>query len=149
MEKKICTKCKEEKTLDKFLFRNKEEKTYHSACADCYKEIRRKSYLKNKQTTLDRNKRNHAKSREWFREYKGTLKCNRCPESHPATLDFHHVDSDEKRKNVSKMVNEGYSIKMIKGEIAKCEVLCANCHRKHHWNERVKLVKLKSDESDL
>jgi len=32
------------------------------------------------------------------------------------------------------MVSEAYSIKKIKEEIKKCNIFCANCHRKKHYN---------------
>jgi len=57
--------------------------------------------------------------------------CARCPERHPAALDFHH-ESDDKEKAVSQMINKcGWEKLMV--EIDKCTVLCANCHRKHHF----------------
>lgn len=136
METKVCTKCKEEKTLDNFLFRNKKQGARHSACSECYKEQRRNSYLRTKKTTLDRNKKNRKKNKEWFDEYRLSLKCNRCPENHPATLDFHHINPKEKTKEVCILVAEGYGIERIMEEINKCEVLCSNCHRKHHYEER-------------
>lgn len=34
------------------------------------------------------------------------------------------------------MVKNGLSIETIMSEVAKCEVICANCHQIHHYNER-------------
>ena len=67
-----------------------------------------------------------------LREYKKTLACVRCGETHWATLDFHHDDPAEKDGTVSYLVNSGYSWARIREEIDKCTVLCSNCHRKHH-----------------
>jgi transcription elongation factor Elf1 len=67
-----------------------------------------------------------------LREYKKTIACARCGESHWAALDFHHEDPAEKDDAVSHLVNNGYSWARVKAEIDKCTVLCANCHRKHH-----------------
>lgn len=88
-------------------------------------------------------KRNHlagvlkrrSEVREWLQGYKKTLKCNRCEEDHPATLDFHHEDGSRKEYPVSELISRGWSKKRIQEEIEKCEVLCANCHRKHHAEE--------------
>jgi hypothetical protein len=37
---------------------------------------------------------------------------------------------------ISEMVAGGYPIATIQKEIDKCDVLCANCHRKKTMNER-------------
>lgn len=58
--------------------------------------------------------------------------CNRCSEARPPCLDFHH-DGDEKSDSVSALVTDGRPTFEILCEIAKCTVLCANCHRKEHY----------------
>ena len=73
---------------------------------------------------------------EWLREYKSALKCARCPESHPACLQFHHKDPAQKDMAVSNAVRS-WSQKRLMEEIEKCEVLCANCHAKEHYQEAV------------
>lgn len=140
MNKKICIKCDDKKEIEEFPFRNKEKNIRHSICKECWKEIRKKSYNKNKKTTLDRNKRNKKKSRVWYNEFKSNLKCNRCPENHPACLEFHHVDPTKKEFTISILIGTTYSIKKIIKEIEKCEILCANCHRKHHYEEKNKTI---------
>jgi hypothetical protein len=42
-------------------------------------------------------------------------------------LDFDHLK--DKKYNISRMIHDGFSWAAIKKEIAKCEVVCANCHR--------------------
>jgi hypothetical protein len=87
-----------------------------------------------------RDMRKRAEMRRWFIDYKATQHCELCGESHPATLDFHHVDPGTKVAEVSVMVSKvpRYSKALILVEIGKCRVLCANCHRKEHWNEAPK-----------
>src|SRR5271166_4564079 len=70
---------------------------------------------------------------DWVRELKKALKCNRCPESFWACLDFHHTDPAEKDLSVAQAVRHSWSKERILAEIAKCEVLCKNCHAKEHW----------------
>jgi hypothetical protein len=41
-----------------------------------------------------------------------------------------------KRGNVSDMVNNGWSMDTIVAEIAKCDVVCFNCHMKRERNRR-------------
>jgi hypothetical protein len=71
----------------------------------------------------------------WFNRYKRTLACNFCGVSHPACLQFHHRDGSDKYKEVGNLVYHVTNIDKLKREIDKCEVLCANCHAKHHWKE--------------
>ena len=55
--------------------------------------------------------------------------CVDCGESDLVVLDLDHVRG-EKIKTVTDMVRGGWSIAKIDIEIAKCEVRCANCHRR-------------------
>lgn len=73
--------------------------------------------------------------KRWFAQYKAGLNCERCGEPDPACLEFHHKNPAEKEGLVSYMVAQAYSLTRIRAEIAKCEVLCSNCHRKHHARE--------------
>ena len=72
----------------------------------------------------------------WLEELKGALVCNRCGEDHPGCLVFHHTDPAMKELGIADAVRRGWSRARIESELAKCEVLCANCHVKHHAQER-------------
>lgn len=52
-----------------------------------------------------------------------------CGEADPIVLEFDHVRG-EKADNISRMVHGTRSIAAIQAEIDKCEVVCANCHRR-------------------
>ncbi len=54
----------------------------------------------------------------------------------PAVLTFDHIRG-KKKKDVSKMVAEGYSIEAIQQEIGKCEIVCANCHMRREQRRAV------------
>lgn len=95
------------------------------------RECRIRWYANNKESERQHVKRRKLEIKKWFKEYKNKLKCSKCPENYSACLDFHHKGN--KDMLIPKMVAEGYSIKRILIEIAKCEVLCANCHRKKHY----------------
>ena len=84
---------------------------------------------------VENNKRLRQSKYEWVNALKASLKCARCSEDHPACLEFHHRDRGEKRATIS-LVIWRWSRKRIEAEIAKCDVLCANCHRKLHYDER-------------
>lgn len=65
--------------------------------------------------------------------------CIRCPEKHPACLDFHHRNGKkDKLGHIGQFRRFGHE--QLLAEIAKCDVLCSNCHRKHHHKERSKLM---------
>mgnify|MGYP003631600115 CR=1 FL=1 len=53
---------------------------------------------------------------------------------HPHALHFDHIDIKNKKKEVSGLVT--YSLSIIKNEIRKCRVLCANCHAVHTATQR-------------
>lgn len=91
-------------------------------------------YRKNKDKLQANNKAYKLKIRKWFKAYKKTLKCLKCGETHWACLEFHHVKNNKSRA-VSTMASAGYSKDKIMKEINKCQVLCANCHRKVHHKE--------------
>ncbi|MDS0296085.1 homing endonuclease associated repeat-containing protein [Halogeometricum luteum] len=82
--------------------------------------------------TLDKR----AKLRAWVYGLKRERGCTRCSESDPVCLDFHHRDGVEKTANVSELVSNERSRDTIRAEIRRCDVLCANCHRKEHAHYR-------------
>jgi hypothetical protein len=93
-------------------------------------------YPSHKEERIKRSREQKRKIREWYRAYKSTLQCVDCGQDHPATLEFHHLDPALKDVEVSRLIEESTSLRRLKDEMAKCVVLCANCHRIRHWNER-------------
>jgi hypothetical protein len=80
-----------------------------------------------------RQKARRHELRDWLNELKSSMKCEKCEETHIGCLQFHHLG--DKDVEVSVMVSNGFGKERILAEIAKCIVLCANCHAKHHWND--------------
>jgi hypothetical protein len=56
--------------------------------------------------------------------------CQQCGETHPRCLDYHHRDRATKHLAISVLKSRSYSLEILKAEIEKCDLLCANCHRK-------------------
>lgn len=48
-------------------------------------------------------------------------------------MDFDHRDPATKTKAVSQLISECRSMDIILEEIAKCDLVCANCHRIRTW----------------
>ena len=64
-----------------------------------------------------------------IREYKESFGCIDCGEKYPYyMLDLDHITND-KKFSVSSYRSYTSDINVIKDEISKCEVVCANCHR--------------------
>jgi hypothetical protein len=67
--------------------------------------------------------------------YKGG-KCEKCGYNKcPAAFDFHHLDPSEKEFSIAPKVRKGWT-KELTRELDKCVLLCANCHRETHWEEK-------------
>ena len=82
------------------------------------------------------NKAWSAKARAEFMAWKATLSCSVCGENHPATLDFHHHTPHPDNLKINHLM-KSKRFSFARKEIEeKCTVLCSNCHRKHHWEER-------------
>lgn len=75
------------------------------------------------------DRENKQKKLAAVRGYKSALGCARCNEREPVCLDFHHTKND-KEKEISALMSCSWA--RLWGEIEKCIVLCANCHRKEH-----------------
>lgn len=121
---KICSKCKinkEDTEFNKNGIAPNGTQRYRYECKDCYNAKKRKSYSVSK-----------TRVTELIKEYFGILECSKCGYNKcKGALDLHHVDPSIKDKNIAKMTT--YSVEKIKAEIAKCILLCANCHRELHY----------------
>ena len=63
--------------------------------------------------------------------------CIKCGEKDPACLDFHHRNGKADKLGHIGVIRR-LGIDRLYAELVKCDVLCANCHRKHHRDERNK-----------
>ena len=61
-------------------------------------------------------------------DYKLSKGCADCGyKDHPAALEFDHLPGTKKLFNIGQ--GRGHTLEAVRAEIAKCEVVCANCHR--------------------
>lgn len=128
-----CSTCKRNLAIDAFSKNKSKKNGVNTKCKECQRKYFKKHYDTNTDYYLRKASSKRDETREWFKNYKSTCCCARCPENHPSCLDFHHIDPNSKLKPVSQMIGTGVSIETILEEIAKYIVLCANCHRKLHW----------------
>ena len=103
------------------------------------REYRRKKYHENREEnsrkTQERKKKYVDACRKYIRHYKETHPCVDCGESDWVTLDFDHVRG-EKKFVISAVGRKVFSLEKVKAEIEKCEIRCANCHRRKTFAER-------------
>jgi len=128
---KTCTKCKLEKADEEFNFKYKDKGIRSGTCRQCNAEYKTQYYRDTKNAHKLRNDATNRRNIKYVQDYKSANPCIVCKEAEPICLDFHHVDPSEKTENVSSLLRKG-SINAVKEEIAKCVMLCANCHRKLH-----------------
>ena len=96
------------------------------------RRYQREWYRKNRELHLARVQRVIRRLREATKKYVDNCKrrpCADCDATYPPyVMDFDHV-RDEKVANLSQLRNGRATWETINAEIAKCDVVCANCHR--------------------
>jgi hypothetical protein len=151
VQTKICSTCKKNQKASQF----RRIKGYLvSPCHTCRREYQRQwaaqnpakvkaaaeKWKKNHQEYLRLAARNRRLKTLEYARFRQGLKCLKCGEDHPACIDFHHRDPATKEFNISQGWRWGYPLERLKKEIEKCDILCSNCHRKHHWEEATKVL---------
>ena len=138
MAGKICSKCKRLLALSEFKLRG--DKTGpRSMCKACVKEYDKDRYFANHEYNLVHRKVNRKRIYDRNKTFvKGFLEdkcCVVCGESDNIVLEFHHRDPSLKEQAITEMMTR--SIESIAKEMLKCDVLCANCHRRLHYYKRL------------
>ena len=104
-----------------------------SQCNECRRVVNNKYYQESeiRRAAIRRNATNMlAATKAHIADIKAAG-CIVCGETTLCVLDFHHT-SDDKLDNVSTLVSNKKGLSSVLAEVAKCVVLCANCHRKVH-----------------
>jgi len=116
-ESKECRSCNLTLPLTKFKRRGatgRQSHTYHSMCNQCL-------YIRYTRPSAD-------KKTEELRQYKLAKGCVDCGyNAHAEALEFDHLPDSGKLFNIGEKIGS-YSMKKLMEEVAKCEVVCANCH---------------------
>jgi len=85
---------------------------------------------KDRENLYKAQKRHRIKVRQKLLDFLSTKKCKDCDENDPIVLEFDHKNPSKKFKPVSIMLSGHYSWESVLKEIEKCEIRCANCHRR-------------------
>jgi len=131
-ELRLCIKCHLMKPITDFVFINRALGRRQSWCRPCDAQYKREWYAKNRErhiaNVLEDRARLRAASQTLMWAYLASHPCVDCGETDPVVLEFDHTR--DKAHNVSAMAAGGWVWTRIEEEIAKCEVRCANCHRR-------------------
>ena len=75
-----------------------------------------------------------------MRESKEGKACTDCGVVYPHyVLEYDHLpDSGKKECHPAEIPKKGWGIKRIQEELAKCEIVCANCHRERTYSRKEK-----------
>ena len=100
------------------------------------REYAKAHYYANREAYLARSRTANAKRRDevtaYVRDLKSSTPCADCEvQYHFAVMQFDHLG--DKKADIAKVVRI-WSLDQIKAEIAKCEIVCANCHQMRTWN---------------
>lgn len=132
---KICGLCKIEKPLSDFSLKRAAKCGVQSNCKECRKAYQKQWYVQNKDLHIKRvRKASNAtilKNKQNLIVFLKEKFCLDCGLNDIEVLEFDHLR--DKEHNIAKMIGDGYSWSTILKEIKKCEVVCANCHRKRTY----------------
>lgn len=129
---KKCSLCQTKKEHNCFNKKKNSKDGLQNVCRSCNKQRAKRYYKENHKKHLgiiyNRKLKRKEVNQKLFFDFLLKSKCVDCSESNPLVLELDHIR--DKRKEVSILLLYGYSWKVIKQEIDKCEVRCANCHSK-------------------
>lgn len=90
-----------------------------------------------RENTLERVRGHKLAMRKHVRTRKSESPCMDCGQWYPYFLmDWDHRPDEKKTRNISH-INEFSSIEDLDSEIAKCDLVCSNCHRMRTWQRLV------------
>lgn len=114
-----CAKCKKRNAISN-----------NSYCLLCNREYKRAYFHRHPEKKVAFNAKvtvRRAALRQYVLDAKNKP-CSDCGLAYPFyVMDFDHLG--DKKFKLSAVKARGYALEKVQAEIAKCEVVCANCHR--------------------
>jgi hypothetical protein len=130
-ERLRCCRCGELKPADEFAWRRKAKHQRDTFCRLCRVAYGKEHYAANRQRYIDQalavKQRLRLERTRYLLQYFEEHPCADCGESDPMVLEFDHL-RDKRFSIGGKLCTATWSD--ILAEIEKCEVVCANCHRR-------------------
>jgi hypothetical protein len=131
--------CKQTKELNEYY------KLSHTKCRECTLIYNKKYVTKHRNNNPELYRKYKIstieKDRNTINEYKQNSGCKKCNEKRFWVLDFHHIDPSQKSFTIGNDIKyKSLEEKLI--EVEKCIVLCSNCHRDFHYQEKQNKITL-------
>jgi len=106
-------------------------------CKPCRRAYDAAYHRRTRTRRIEQKKRHHALLTEWMREMKAGRPCAECGGLFPVVaMQWDHRPGEEKVGDVSDLIRKTHSKKRILVEIAKCDLVCANCHAVRTFKSR-------------
>ncbi len=125
-----CSRCKESKPSADFVWHANQQR-FDTYCKPCRSAYGREHYLANKQkyvsSAWERNRRVAEERWALLLDYFADHPCVDCGETDPIVLEFDHLN--DKLFSISQGIRYRRWADVL-AEMEKCEVVCANCHRR-------------------
>lgn len=131
---KVCGTCREMKPDDGFSRNKAKSDGLHSKCKSCHSQYLKSHYETHKPYYVAKARQSKIRqfrlNRTFIQSYLAEHPCIDCGEPDPVVLEFDHVRGI-KVNSVSELAcSLGVPIARLSAEIEKCDVRCANCHRR-------------------
>ena len=135
--RKVCSACGEAKLLADFHRKRGAADGLQARCKPCNIGGAKRFHAENTQHCRQRigawirkvDGENQRRALEYLLEHP----CVDCGEPDPIVLEFDHLV--DKVSGIAQMLHRHVRWEVIAEEIQKCEVRCANCHRRRHATE--------------
>ncbi|KKM03239.1 hypothetical protein LCGC14_1776470 [marine sediment metagenome] len=147
---KNCKKCGEDKEYKEFSKNRRRKDGHQDNCKACIKIRDAEQYSRSKDKFAKWSKNRRLRVRKQVFTYLLTHPCVECKERDIVVLEFDHRTQTTKRFDVMSATH-GHSWKTIEAEIKKCDVVCANCHKRRtakmmNWVVRLEISAIQKEQ---
>ena len=128
---KRCTRCGTSKPASHFSRRRASKDGLQPCCKAGQASMDRRLYRSSPQrrdSIRAANERRRVRQTQRLHDLKAARGCADCGETDPVVLEFDHVDPSTKVGDIAAMAAGSWAA--VIAEVRKCEVVCANCHRR-------------------
>lgn len=133
---KLCSNCNEQKQEEAFNKKEASKDGLQPHCRECSQTRSRKYYSDNREhhqkNVRVNTERYVERNRRWVWGILLSSSCKDCGDSDPMILEFDHLG--DKVAGISSLIQLPSSLENLQKEINKCDIVCANCHRRRTYS---------------